>query len=603
MYRCLSAALRVSSLDCNFEKDTCNWNVQHESEYMWTVISGGTHLNDTRPVVDHTYGFYDGHYIYLNASNIEPGQKSNFTSVTVSLEGDACFTFWFHMYGSENGTLNVYLVSENLKENMWERSGNEPDLWQLAFVDISILGSYQMTLEGVLGSTNRGDIAVDDISLLPGPCKKRAFFLDCHFEAECNWLASSNMKYIWTTKKTGDITRRPDTDHTIGTVDGHYIYLQVKDFGMSGMKSKFTSTIINPDGDICLNFWYHMYRLSPDTLRVYTESGNSTKMHWSQNGNSLNHWNLASFTISESDPYRIIFEGVRGPGYWSVIALDDISLHERPCSGLIKTSPKYHNIDESISLNGCSKHYLQLNDTSLVFEPELDNCSAVYQNVQTSITTSCNDMNNSDICTFDLLGVIMEHKRCFQSNWLSVEYRCEAYVTETVSSVDTSSKGSSEVDNAREDDSSAKSSKLCGICQNTIVTERIESSGYNIINYNEMAGNSVLEMKKNRHENNTTSRPSQDTKTSIQQDDTVCNKYESLSTNRNSVEHTYESDPIHTNQYESLTKEWELDKHSYESTDTAQKQDVKTLTKQQDDICNKYESLSTNRNSVEHTYE
>lgn len=49
--------LIVSNLDCNFEKDTCNWNVEQESEYMWTVISGGTNNNDTIPLVDHTCGF------------------------------------------------------------------------------------------------------------------------------------------------------------------------------------------------------------------------------------------------------------------------------------------------------------------------------------------------------------------------------------------------------------------------------------------------------------------------------------------------------------------------------------------------------------------
>lgn len=49
--------LIVFSLDCNFETDNCNWVIEYESEYMWTVISGGTHHNDTRPVVDHTYGF------------------------------------------------------------------------------------------------------------------------------------------------------------------------------------------------------------------------------------------------------------------------------------------------------------------------------------------------------------------------------------------------------------------------------------------------------------------------------------------------------------------------------------------------------------------
>ncbi|VDI26143.1 Hypothetical predicted protein [Mytilus galloprovincialis] len=176
--------------------------------------------------------------------------------------------------------------------------------------------------------------------------------------------------------------------------------------------------------------------LDSGPLRVYTESGNTTHSHWSHSGNFKDAWKYANFTISKSEPYRIIFKGDSGTGYLSHIALDDISLHERSCSGLITTSQECHNIDESISLNECSKYYLQFNDTSLVFDPEVDNCSIVYQDVQTSITTSCNDMNNSDICTFDLLEQIKEdhdHRhRCFQSNWLSVEYRCEVEDTTTV---------------------------------------------------------------------------------------------------------------------------------------------------------------------------
>lgn len=100
--------------------------------------------------------------------------------------------------------------------------------------------------------------------------------------------------------------------------------------------------------------------------------------------------------------------------------------------GLITTSQECHNINESISLHECSIHYLQFNDTSLVFDPEVDNCSTVYQAVQTSFTTVCNGMNNSEICTFDLPEPKMEDQRCFHSNWLSVEYKCEGNILEKI---------------------------------------------------------------------------------------------------------------------------------------------------------------------------
>ncbi|XP_071130582.1 uncharacterized protein [Mytilus edulis] len=96
---------------------------------------------------------------------------------------------------------------------------------------------------------------------------------------------------------------------------------------------------------------------------------------------------------------------------------------------------------------------------------------------------------------------------------------------------------------------------------------------------------------------------SQDIKTPIDQKDEVCNKYESLSTNRNTVEHTYESDSINNNRYESLKKPWGLDKHTYAYTEHVMSQNNKTSIYQEDKDCNKYESLSTNRNSADHTYE
>ncbi|OPL33681.1 hypothetical protein AM593_05683, partial [Mytilus galloprovincialis] len=104
----------------------------------------------------------------------------------------------------------------------------------------------------------------------------------------------------------------------------------------------------------------------------------------------------------------------------------------------------------------------------------------------------------------------------------------------------------------------AFTSKSSGIPQNIIVTETIESSDCRNINNDRIAGVNIPKIKN-----------TQDIKTSIEQEDSICNKYESLSTNRNSVEHIYESDLIHTNQYESLSKQRESDKHTYESTEHA----------------------------------
>ncbi|OPL21776.1 hypothetical protein AM593_04052, partial [Mytilus galloprovincialis] len=85
----------------------------------------------------------------------------------------------------------------------------------------------------------------------------------------------------------------------------------------------------------------------------------------------------------------------------------------------------------------------------------------------------------------------------------------------------------------------ANNSKPSGTPLNIIVTETIKSSDCSNINNDKRTGVDIQKIK-NTH----------DIETSIEQEDSICNKYESLSTNRNSVQHIYELDSTHTNQYE-----------------------------------------------------
>lgn len=85
-------------------------------------------------------------------------------------------------------------------------------------------------------------------------------------------------------------------------------------------------------------------------------------------------------------------------------------------------------MDEPILLYGCSKYYLQLDKARLIFDQELENCSAVYQNIQASRSTLCNYINNSDICTLNLSEEIQKDPRCFLSNSLLIKYKCEGNV-------------------------------------------------------------------------------------------------------------------------------------------------------------------------------
>lgn len=118
------------------------------------------------------------------------------------------------------------------------------------------------------------------------------------------------------------------------TAYGRYIFLVPTDLeSQEGVRTNLTSLTISKGSEICFTFWYHMYGDNIGTLNVYTESGNTTEIQWSQSGDQGNSWKFAYFDISIAEPYRIVFEGIRGDNHHSDISLDDILQLQRSCSG------------------------------------------------------------------------------------------------------------------------------------------------------------------------------------------------------------------------------------------------------------------------------
>ena len=67
-------------------------------------------------------------------------------------------SFWYHMYGSSIGTLNVYInslsgVTTTLSELNWQLSGNRGNKWLQGRLPISSKTSYQVHFNEVLWKT------------------------------------------------------------------------------------------------------------------------------------------------------------------------------------------------------------------------------------------------------------------------------------------------------------------------------------------------------------------------------------------------------------------------------------------------------------------
>ncbi|XP_072349289.1 uncharacterized protein [Scyliorhinus torazame] len=91
---------------CDFNENLrpyCHWAQSCQSdEGEWIRTNGETPTKRTGPSRDSPAPWGDGqagYYIYLEASNLVPGQSVRLESPALNVSGDVCVEFSYHMYG------------------------------------------------------------------------------------------------------------------------------------------------------------------------------------------------------------------------------------------------------------------------------------------------------------------------------------------------------------------------------------------------------------------------------------------------------------------------------------------------------------------------
>ena len=117
-----------------------------------------------------------GYYIFIETSlPRHVNDTARLISQPINKNATMCLNFWYHMYGTHIRTLNVYLKSQgSLGTPVWSRTGTRSNQWYSASVDVQGSAGYQIVFEGVRGTSYRGDIALDDITVSMGSCSGMA---------------------------------------------------------------------------------------------------------------------------------------------------------------------------------------------------------------------------------------------------------------------------------------------------------------------------------------------------------------------------------------------------------------------------------------------
>ena len=328
-------------LACDFQDDFCGWTQSHKDNFDWIRAKGGTSSRGTGPRYDHTFNSNSGYYAYIETSSPrKAGDRAILVSPTYTSTSPQCLRFWYHMFGQTIGRLVIHQrdYGSSTVQELWMRSGDHGDIWRQGHVTAQSHGSNPFTLEivGYRGNSDSGDLAIDDVELLSGPCQPQGF---CDFETDaCQWVnTQSGDDFDWQRDKGATPSNKtgPSFDHTLSTEQGHYMFIEASGLNRrTGEKAYLFSDYQDPNTAACLSFWYHMYGDGIGSLNVYTkiiQTGNK-QQRFTLSGNQGNQWQQASVDIPTNAQHILIIEGVRGTTYLGDIAIDDVRITRTTCA-------------------------------------------------------------------------------------------------------------------------------------------------------------------------------------------------------------------------------------------------------------------------------
>ncbi|XP_045625135.2 MAM and LDL-receptor class A domain-containing protein 2 [Procambarus clarkii] len=328
-------------LTCTFEEDSlCGWSQDLTDGGDWELVTGSVASSslyaDFGPAEDHTTHLSDGHFIFASSksrSNIVVRLRSE----DLPADSPHCFTFYYYMHGSVPPPLNMYLLQDEFRPDQhldWTAQGEHGEKWHHMkfFIPNTTVSSQFIVFEAVLSYYNKdvGHTAIDDILLLDGACSSAGFGADCDFEAsdKCEYSVFTEIGGPgWS--QGSNAASGPDTDHTYGESNGHYMYLGY-DNGRE-TKSLISSPLVRSTEEFICVRWYY-YIEGPVNMTAHLRVSVSNEDPWKVNTTEGSAWNLGRLTAQIIGDFDVEFEGyVYFPTDDVIIAIDDVLIEAKAC--------------------------------------------------------------------------------------------------------------------------------------------------------------------------------------------------------------------------------------------------------------------------------
>ncbi|XP_052068047.1 uncharacterized protein LOC127707509 [Mytilus californianus] len=384
--------------------------------------------------------------MYIEANGKSRNDKAQLISKPIVRKQSQCLRFWYHMYGDQIGTLNVYQKLKKSMDNIWTITGNQDKQWNQANVDLHPYEYYQIVIEGKLKDPNfrpRGYIAIDDIYVEEGHCTERSKII-CTFEqlSTCglsNALYDYEYYFSWNIVQGDTTSIGPNDDHTTASAKGSFFHLESESSGTGRLESE----PIELTGPICLTFWYYMIGNTWNNLTLYTTSDVKFRNILSIYGDSGDKWKEKTVSIDIAYNDIIVIEGYlkqRGS-----ISFDDISLSQGSCIEDKAFNQTCLNIYQQNEIEKCATFYLQNESLDVTLYPSFTNsnngkeCIGMENEIVPNLAHVCRTTYLYSNCKFDLTSLIWNYNyECFTfKKKILITYLCTDEKTTTVSSYST----------------------------------------------------------------------------------------------------------------------------------------------------------------------
>ncbi|XP_041467516.1 MAM and LDL-receptor class A domain-containing protein 1-like [Lytechinus variegatus] len=307
---------------CDFENGFCTWkNEENFDDFDWQLIQGRTPSDNTGPPSDHTKGTSYGIYAYVETSGRATGDIAILKSSDFQSGSTQCLEFYYYMYGTNLGRLDVQALQdkETIGTTLRSYNGTQGSAWRQSLVNFDIFDGlyYTILFNASVGATGLSDIAIDDISVYPGNCSGRSDICD-FFVDFCDWEQAVDDDTDWLIGSGSDSNDQPLRDHTTGAVGGNYAYIDFRDAQTEpGDQARLLSLERNPPADgqaECLGFWYHLNETDAGSLNImatWVDNGTTvvTDPLWTISGNRGDQWWFGATTVVSKFPYQVTHPG------------------------------------------------------------------------------------------------------------------------------------------------------------------------------------------------------------------------------------------------------------------------------------------------------